>query len=58
MSGDFNAVKKSIEDILIDLMAEKVMSTRVQASSMRGVQASSSTTRGSEPSRVAIDKRT
>jgi hypothetical protein len=34
------------------------MSTRVQASSTRGVQASPSTARGSGPSRVADEKRT
>jgi hypothetical protein len=43
MSGDLSAVEKSIEEILIDLMAEKVMSTGVQALSMRGLQASPST---------------
>jgi hypothetical protein len=44
MSGDLSAVEKSIEDILIDLMAEKVISAGIQASSMGGVQASPSTT--------------
>jgi hypothetical protein len=58
MSGDFSKVEKSIEDILIDLMNEKVMSTGVQASSMRGVQASPLTSRGSRPSRAATEKRT
>jgi hypothetical protein len=58
MSGDFSAVEKSIEEILIDLMDEKVMSTGVQASSTRGVQASPSTARGSGPSRDATEKRT
>jgi hypothetical protein len=28
MSGDLSAVEKSVEEILIDLMAEKVMSCR------------------------------
>jgi hypothetical protein len=51
-------VEKSVEEILIDLMAERVMSTGVQASSTRGVQASPSTARGSRPSRVADEKRT
>jgi hypothetical protein len=45
MSGEHNAVEKSVEEILIDLMVEKVMSTRVQASSTRGLQASPSTAR-------------
>jgi hypothetical protein len=50
MSDDISAVEKSIEEILIDLMVEKVMSVGIQASSMRGVQASPSTARGSGPS--------
>jgi hypothetical protein len=45
--SDFSAVEKFVEDILIDLMDEKVMSTGTQASSMRGVQASPSMDRGS-----------
>jgi hypothetical protein len=40
MSGDFNAAEKSIEEILIDLMAKKVMSIGVQASWTKGVQVS------------------
>jgi hypothetical protein len=43
MSGDFSVVEKSVEEILIDLMAEKVMFVGVEASSKKGVQASSST---------------
>jgi hypothetical protein len=43
MSGDLIIVEKSIEEILIDLMAEKVTSTEVQAASMGGFQASPST---------------
>jgi hypothetical protein len=42
MSGDLSIVEKSIEEILIDLMAKKVLSTGVHASSMRGVKASPS----------------
>jgi hypothetical protein len=34
MSDDISVVVKSVEEILIDLMVEKVMSTGVQASSM------------------------
>jgi hypothetical protein len=44
MSGDLSVVEKFIKEILIDLMAEKVLSVGVQASSTRGVQASPSTT--------------
>jgi hypothetical protein len=40
MSDTIRVAEKSIEEILIDLMAEKVMSTGIQASLMRGVQAS------------------
>jgi hypothetical protein len=50
MSGDLSEVDKSIEEILIDLMAEKVMSTGAQASSARGVQESPSTRHRSGPS--------
>jgi hypothetical protein len=39
-------------------MAEKVMFVGAQASSMRGVQASPSTSHGSGPSRPATEKRT
>jgi hypothetical protein len=47
LNSDLSAVKKWIEEILVDLMAEKVMSTGVQASSMTGLQASPSTARRS-----------
>jgi hypothetical protein len=57
MSSDFNEIEKSIEEILIDLMDEKVMSMGVQASSTRGVQASPSTSHGSGASRVVTKKR-
>jgi hypothetical protein len=50
MSGERSAVEKSVEEILIDLMAEKVMSAGVQASSTGGLQASPSTGRRSGPS--------
>jgi hypothetical protein len=56
MLGDLITVDKSIKDILIDLMAEKVLSVGVQASSMRGVKASPSTGRRSGSSRTAIEK--
>jgi hypothetical protein len=40
MLDDITIVEKSVEEILIDMIVEKVMSIGVQASSMRGVQAS------------------
>jgi hypothetical protein len=43
MSDELNTIEKVIEEVLIDLMAEKVMSVGAQASSTRGVQASPST---------------
>jgi hypothetical protein len=58
MSEELSAAEKIIEEFLIDLMAEKVMSGSIQVSSMRGVQASLSTTRGSKPSQVITKKRT
>jgi hypothetical protein len=55
MSEELSAVKESVKEVLIDLMTKRVMSKRVifmgvQDSSMRGVKASSSTTRGYRPS--------
>jgi hypothetical protein len=35
MSDELSAAEKVVEEVLIDLMAERVMSTGVQASSMR-----------------------
>jgi hypothetical protein len=43
MSGEHSAVEKSVEEILVDLMAERVMSVGIQASSTGGLQASPST---------------
>jgi hypothetical protein len=40
MSGECSAVEKSMEEILIYLMVEKVMSVGVQASLKAGLQAS------------------
>jgi hypothetical protein len=40
MSDDIRAVENSFKEILIDLMAEKVMSVGIQASSMQGLEAS------------------
>ena len=52
MSDEFSAVEKVVEEVLIDLMTERVMSmsTGVQVSSARGMQASPSTAHGSRPS--------
>jgi len=49
MSDKFSATEKVVEEVLIDLMTERVMSMSVgvQASSTRTVQAFPSTTRGS-----------
>jgi hypothetical protein len=63
MSDELNAVEKEVEEVLIDLMAERVMSERrmsvgVQASSTRGVQASPSTARGARPSITMTETRT
>jgi hypothetical protein len=58
MSDELNTIEKLTEEVLIDLMAEKVMFAGIQASSMRGVQSSPSAARGSEPSRAAVEKRT
>jgi hypothetical protein len=57
MSNELNVVEKVIEEVLIDLMAKRVMSERrmsagVQASSTGGVQASPSTARRAGPSRT------
>jgi hypothetical protein len=58
MSDELSKVENSVEEILIDLMVEKEMFVRIQASSTRGVQASLSTARGSGPSRAATKKKT
>jgi hypothetical protein len=56
MSDEISAIEKVIEDILIYLMAEKVMFVGIQASSTRGVQASLSTAHGSGPSQATTKK--
>jgi hypothetical protein len=50
MSGKRSTVEKFVEEILIDLMAEKVMFARVQASSTGGLQLSPSNARQSSRS--------
>jgi hypothetical protein len=59
MSDELSAAEKIVEEVLIDLMTERVMSmsTGVQASSMRGLPTSPST-RGAGPSRPSNEKRT
>jgi hypothetical protein len=51
MSDELSAAEKIVEEVLIDLMIERVMSERemfasIQASLTRGVQASPSTAHG------------
>jgi hypothetical protein len=58
MSDELSAIEKIVKEVLIDLMNERVISTSIQASLMRGVKASPSTTRGAEPSRPSAEKRT
>jgi hypothetical protein len=40
MLGEHSAIEKSMEEILVDLMIEKVMSIGLQVSSNGGLQAS------------------
>jgi hypothetical protein len=60
MSDEFSAAEKVVEEVLIDLMTERVMSMSagIQASSTRGLQASPSTARGARSSRPSAEKRT
>jgi hypothetical protein len=62
MLNELNAVEKIVEEVLIDLMTkrlmfERVMSTSIQASLMRGVQSCPSTSRGDGPSQPSAEKR-
>jgi hypothetical protein len=52
MSNEVSAIERVVEEVMINLMTERVMlmSTGVQASSMRGLQASPSNARGVGPS--------
>jgi hypothetical protein len=43
MLGEHSALEKSLEDILLDLMVERVMSVGIQDFSTGGLQASTST---------------
>jgi hypothetical protein len=56
MSSDLSTIEKSVEEIQIDLMAEKVMSAIVHDSSTRALQASPLTARRSGPSRTMTKK--
>jgi hypothetical protein len=58
MSNEFSASEKIVEEVLIDLMTkrEMLMSVGIQASSTRGLQASSSTARGAGSSRPSTEK--
>jgi hypothetical protein len=60
MSNELIASEKIVEEVLIDLMTERVMSMSIgiQASLMRGVQTSPSNSCGSGPSRPTVEKRT
>ena len=60
MSDELSVVENVVEEVLIDLMTERVMSmsTGIQASSMRGFPASPSTAHGAEPSWSSDEKRT
>jgi hypothetical protein len=60
MSDELSVVEKFFEEVLIDLMTERVMSmsTGVHESSTRGWPASPSTAHGARPSRPSDEKRT
>jgi hypothetical protein len=63
MSDEFSVVEKVVEEVLIDLMDERVMLERrmsagLQESSIGGVQASPSTACGVGPSITTIETRT
>jgi hypothetical protein len=62
MSDEFSAAEESVREVLASLRAERVMSERglstgLQASSMRGVQASPSTARAGT-SQAGTERRT
>jgi hypothetical protein len=60
MSDELIIVEKYVEEVLIDLMTERVMSMSigVQASPMRGLPTSPSTACRARPSRPSDEKRT
>jgi hypothetical protein len=62
MSDELNTVEKVVEEVLTDLMDERIMLERrmsvgVQASSSGGVQASPSISRCTRPSRTMTETR-
>jgi hypothetical protein len=60
MSEELRISKKVVEEFMIDLVTERVMSmsTGVEASSTRGLPTSLSTAHGARPSRPSYEKRT
>jgi hypothetical protein len=56
MLDELKVAKNCVEEVLINLMAKKVMSAGIQALPMRGVQASPSTSHGSRPSLAEVEK--
>jgi hypothetical protein len=60
MSDELSTAEKVVEEVMIDLMIERVMSISigVQESSMRGLLASPSTSRGARPSQPLDEKET
>jgi hypothetical protein len=54
MSGEHSALEKSVEEILVELMDERVMFIGIHASSTGGLQASPSTE--SRSSQTATEK--
>jgi hypothetical protein len=58
MLDELSVVEKVVEEVLIDLMTERVMSMSigVQVSSMRGLPTSPSTTQEAGPSRPSDEK--
>jgi hypothetical protein len=60
MSDKLSTAEQAVEEVLIDLMNERVMSMSigVQASSTRGLPSSPSTARRAGPSRPSDEKRT
>jgi hypothetical protein len=58
MLDEPSAAKKVVEQFLINLMDEKLMSAGIQVSSMRGAQASPSNPHRYGPSQPTVKKRT
>jgi hypothetical protein len=58
MPEELSGVEKVVEEVLIDLMTERVMSmsTSVQASSTRGIPSSPFTAHEARPSRPSDEK--